>query len=167
MNIEHNSEYLFFPDFSKLSYYENPRNDNENLMNLQYKYLNGRSEKAWTELWSFAVYVSKKMVRDFYRKRKLFHNSSDVYDKAIEATEYVLRRYKKNLWYCCTKNLSSQLFLAVKHVFDYEYQTKSGKLEIEIKKLCIEKNISYEESLELLAPKHSIENYQDTQPQLF
>ena len=113
--------------FVDLPFYESPENEEQQLMNYQYQYLNDNSQVGWAKLWELAYKVTGKILANFCKKRHIGFCSDDYEDKVSEAVLYVLRRYKTSPDYCIKKNFVLQLWYGVKHVLDH--RTKAEKLE--------------------------------------
>lgn len=118
-----------------LLHYENPKNDNEKLMNYQYQFLKFDDKKAWGDLLILAFQVTERLVYSWCKKNKIFMDKEAVADKTSIAVEYVLRRYKSQslIGYCVQKNYIHALRLGVKHAMKYttkiQYNTDNYGLD--------------------------------------
>jgi hypothetical protein len=112
--------------------YENPKNDNEKLCNLQAEFLRTHSKKAEAQLWTTCLEVVHKFINLEQKEKHFFMNEEDKQDKAIEAVEYVMRRYMRHyktqrdkgrmdtqFWAGRTSFLNA-LYGGVKHALYYE-----------------------------------------------
>lgn len=107
-------------------YYENPKNDNEQLFNYQYEYLKHGDQNAYGKLLELALKVIKRLIwRWLESHRKVYWDDITQDEKAMEALVYVLRRYSTRVgWYCST-NFITILQDGVRHVTQYD--TKINK----------------------------------------
>ena len=122
-------------DYKGIPYFENPKNDEERLLRFQYDYLVKGSEKARGKMWSLALVVAERIVRAEREKKKFFLANEDIYDKAMEALEYVFRRYEKTYqktkrrkyrkWFV-SKSFISVIKCGVLHSLYYGAKKKSG-----------------------------------------
>ncbi len=103
-------------------------NDNEKLLELQEEYLKTKSQESWNELFSLSITVCRNIVVSEFIKKKKHFTQEELYNYAVDACIYVLRRYKsygyshgfaapKN--YCIQKNYISALKYGVKHALYY------------------------------------------------
>ena len=138
---------FFFFEFTwqdfidELPFYAEPKNDSEILINLQYAYLAKNDRKAHRDLWLKSIEIAKKLIRNERKQKGFYLDDADFEDKAIEAVEYVLRRYserKDNYCWSVRKNFVSALYNGVRHAL--YYQSKSEQLYTRLKKLEGRKN---------------------------
>ena len=138
---------FFFFEFTwqdfidELPFYAEPKNDSEILINLQYAYLAKNDRKAHRDLWLKSIEIAKKLIRNERKQKGFYLDDADFEDKAIEAVEYVLRRYserKNNYCWSVRKNYVSALYNGVRHAL--YYQSKSEQLYTRLKKLEGRKN---------------------------
>lgn len=138
---------FFFFEFTwqdfidELPFYAEPKNDSEILINLQYAYLAKNDRKAHRDLWLKSIEIAKKLIRNERKQKGFYLDDADFEDKAIEALEYVLRRYserKDNYCWSVRKNYVSALYNGVRHAL--YYQSKSEQLYTRLKKLEGRKN---------------------------
>lgn len=132
---------FFFFEFTwqdfidELPFYAEPKNDSEILINLQYAYLAKNDRKAHRDLWLKSIEIAKKLIRNERKQKGFYLDDADFEDKAIEAVEYVLRRYserKDNYCWSVRKNYVSALYNGVRHAL--YYQSKSEQLYTRLKK---------------------------------
>jgi hypothetical protein len=116
-----------------LPYFPTPQNDNEKMLNFQKELLSG-SRRAEKELWTLAIKVAERMVRKEAKEHQKILDPEEVYDKAMEAVEYVLRRYRKTYrdgrLYAVTKNYISAIYNGVRHAMWIDWQKHRGKVRI-------------------------------------
>ena len=138
---------FFFFEFTwqdfidELPFYAEPKNDSEILINLQYAYLAKNDRKAHRDLWLKSIVIAKKLIRNERKQKGFYLDDADFEDNAIEAVEYVLRRYserKDNYCWSVRKNYVSALYNGVRHAL--YYQSKSEQLYTRLKKLEGRKN---------------------------
>lgn len=109
----------------KLLHFEEPKNDNEWLLNYQYDFYNG-DMSAWHKLWTLSYTVVHRMFTTQIRKNRLHYSFDERYDRELYAVEYVLRRFKKAKPYFIRYDFLKQLKGGVLHAI--YYQTKADKL---------------------------------------
>lgn len=110
-----------------LPYFENPKNDNERLLNLQYEYRKGE-EKALTQIYTISINVCKKFIAAKAKGNRHIRqlSSEQKEEKAIDATNYVIMRFiKKKNWYIKT-SFTAYLYLRVLH--ELYHQRKVDKI---------------------------------------
>ncbi|WP_147612314.1 hypothetical protein [Treponema pectinovorum] len=100
-----------------LTTYEKPRNDNERLCNLQAQYLRTGSKQAEAELWLSCLEIAHKLINKEKREKRFYLDEDEKQDKAIEAVEYVLKRYKKQYKNQRAKGKMNSKYWAVKKSF--------------------------------------------------
>lgn len=91
-------------------------------MELQDRFLAGDSA-AWSELWVLSLEVCKRIITHERQRKGFFLNDDEFEDKAVNAVEYVLRRYRKTYkdgkTYRVKKNFVSALYMGVVHSLYY------------------------------------------------
>lgn len=101
---------------------ENCNDDNKRLLELQDRFFSGDSS-AWAELWILSLQVCRRIIRHEQETKGFFISQDDFKDKAINAVEYVLRRYRKKYKdgrkYRIETNFVSALYFGVKHSLYY------------------------------------------------
>jgi len=131
-----------FQDFvEELPFFAEPKTDSEILINLQYAYLARKDRKAQTALWLKAIVIAKKFIRRERKEKGFFLDDSDFEEKAVEAVEYIMRRYarrKDNYCWSVRKNYVSVIYNGVRHAL--YYQSKTEQLYTRLKKLEGKKN---------------------------
>lgn len=131
-----------FQDFvEELPFFAEPKTDSEILINLQYAYLARKDRKAQTALWLKAIVIAKKFIRRERKEKGFFLDDSDFEEKAVEAVEYIMRRYarrKDNYCWSVRKNYVSAIYNGVRHAL--YYQSKTEQLYTRLKKLEGKKN---------------------------
>jgi len=129
-------EFTYQDFIDELPFFAEPKNDSQILINLQYAYLAKNDKKALGELWLKSIEIAKKLIRNERKQKGFYLDNADFDDKAIEAVEYVLRRYAKrkdNYCWSVRNNFVSALYNGVRHAL--YYQSKSEQLYSRIKKL--------------------------------
>ena len=129
-------EFTYQDFIDELPCFAEPKNDSQILINLQYAYLAKNDKNAFGELWLKSIEIAKKLIRNERNQKGFYLDNADFDDKAIEAVEYVLRRYAKrkdNYCWSVRNNFVSALYNGVRHAL--YYQSKSEQLYSRIKKL--------------------------------
>lgn len=133
-----------YQDFvEELPFFAEPKTDSEILINLQYAYLVRKDRKAQAALWLKAIEIAKKFIRKERKANGFYLEDDDFYEKAVEAVEYIMRRYAKrkdNYCWSVRKNYVSAIYNGVRHAL--YYQSKSEQLYSKLKKLKGRKNDS-------------------------
>lgn len=99
-----------------LPFFENPKNDNEILLNLQSKYKRG-NKKVISQIYTLSVEICKKFISKKAKGNRFIRRLSpdERTEKAIDATNYVVMRLmKKKEWYIKT-SFTAYLYLRVIH----------------------------------------------------
>ena len=109
------------------------RNDNEKLLELQEEYLKTKSQESWNELFLLSLTVCKNIVVSEFVKHKIMFTQEELYNYALDACIYVLRRYKAQCYtfqkratgnYRVKENYISALKYGVKHALYYTNMEK-------------------------------------------
>lgn len=112
--------------------FSEPRNDSEELINLQWRYLALNDKGAWAALWARCLKVAGKLIRKEQKEKGFSLSEYDYEDKKMEAVEYVLRRYSRTYrdksgserrWFV-SKSFISALYGGVRHALYYDAQKK-------------------------------------------
>lgn len=80
---------------------DNPKCDNDYLINYQYEYLINKDGQAFLKMWVLFTKICLKIVKKQLKERGFYCDEDNLQYKADIACEYVLRRYKK---YAIDKN---------------------------------------------------------------
>lgn len=107
------------PNFDTLVFVEQPKNDNDLLLNYQYLFLVKKDRKAWGNLWLLSRKIVRRIMRKIMKEKKLSFTREDFEDKVMNAVEYVLRRYSTNPFYYVKDNFISVLKGGVLHALWY------------------------------------------------
>ncbi len=97
------------------------KNDNDHLMNLQYRYLSG-DFGALDELYTYACMVCRKFIKDQKNAKGFYIATEDVHEKAHNAATYLIKQYITRSDFIVKTNIASYLFLRVVH--ELYYRTK-------------------------------------------
>lgn len=111
-------------DLSGLSHYENPSNDNEHLLELQYQYkVNGKQE-ALAEFYTKAVRVCEKIINQKARRNRFIKrlNEEEREEKAVDATNYIIEKFLKEPNWYIKSNVPAYLYLRVLKELYYRSQ---------------------------------------------
>lgn len=129
-------EFTYQDFLRELPFFAEPKNDSEILINLQYLYLTKQDRIAQRDLWLKSLTIAKRLIKKEQKEKGFFLDESDFDEKAIEAVEYILRRYKKhkdNAHWVVRENFVSAIYNGVRHAL--YYQSKSEQLYSMLKKL--------------------------------
>lgn len=108
-----------FESYKKLKHFEEPKNDNERLLNYQYEFLVLGNKKAWDNLFILATKVAQRIVVKQVRAKHLAVDAIDIPEKVSIAVEYVMRRYKNNSGWVVRDNYISAIKSGVIHALYY------------------------------------------------
>ena len=109
------------PDYSEMPHFDNPQNDNERLLQLQYEYRVNGNRKALDSIFLLGLEICKKLVsKETRRNRHIKHLSlEERNEKAMDAVSYVISSYlKKPAWYL-RKSFMGYLYMRVVHELYY------------------------------------------------
>lgn len=109
-----------------LPFFENPRNDNEVLLSCQHDWLVGNDRSARDRLWILAYRIARRMITAKLTQKGVTFDDELLHDKAVEAVEYVLRRYEYG-WYVRKAYLRAIKWGVVHALF---HRTKAQELEV-------------------------------------
>lgn len=109
----------------ELPHFDNPRNDNERLLNYQYDWLVHQDPEAWEKLWLLSCAVARRMITSMAKKKGFRLSAASLHDKVENAVIYVLRRYDYG-WY-----VKKAYLKAIKEavVHSLWYRTKAQRME--------------------------------------
>lgn len=122
-------------EIDDLSFFEKPENDNQRLMNLQYEYYHGRTEKL-DEMFLLLLEIARKIISKEAKEKKLIFSTDHKEELAVDSVSLVIEQILKN-------NLKikaswiAYLYLQVKKTM-YS-RTKAERLE----DYCIKNNIDF------------------------
>ena len=106
-----------------LPYFDRPQDDNQRLLNCQYKWLVYGDKKAETELWLLTQKVARRMVKGIIARRHLRFSGAQVKERIDNAVFYVLRRFKDESGKLTGYAIRKAFLLAIKcgviHAMDY------------------------------------------------
>jgi len=118
--IQHEKDVKEAQKLMNLPYFQNPKGDNQVLLNLQHDYIKNGDTEAWGKLLTLAYEVSKRLIWQWLREhRDVFLDEIAQEEKASIAMEYVLRRYSKNVGWYVDKNFIGALKGGVMHAMSY------------------------------------------------
>lgn len=110
--------------YSDLPFFDVARNDNEVMLNMQYRYLMFNDKKAYTVMWVLAQKLCGKFVHKEMKKHNLHFDKDYFEDLVINAVEYVLRRYTTTPGYYVKQSFTSELYNGVRHALWYRGQSE-------------------------------------------
>lgn len=122
-------------EIDDLSFFEKPENDNQRLMNLQYEYYHGRTEKL-DKIFLLLLEIARKIISKEAKEKKLIFSRDHKEELAIDSVSLVIEQILKNKLKIKT-NWIAYLYLQVKKTM--YTRTKAGKLE----DYCIKNNIDF------------------------
>ena len=109
----------------ELPHFEEPKNDNERLLNYQHDWLVHRNPEAWEKLWLLSCTVARRMITAMARKKGFKLSEATLHDKVENAVIYVLRRYDYG-WYVRKAYLKAIKEAVVHSLW---YRTKAQRME--------------------------------------
>ena len=115
------------PPLPTLPYFEKPATENERLLNLQYEYRHG-SDLALQKLYKIGTKICLRFINAIGKKNKhvRFLSPSEKYDKAQNASAYILEQYLKSEYFYIAKNYPGYLYLRV--LFELYYRREVDKI---------------------------------------
>lgn len=137
-----------------LVHFDEPKTDNDVMLNLQYEYLRNGSEEAKAQLWSMAYKMASNILHGYLARKKL-HISEDEKDEKIGlAVIDVMKRYEK-IYYRGNKEQREA------RLYPYVYSVKNYVLQFQ---LAIKKTFGYVPHLEFeLVRLEDIEAQENTE----
>lgn len=118
-----------------LPFFEKPENDNQRLMNLQYEYYHGRTEKL-DKIFLLLLEIARKIISKEEKEKKLIFSRDHKEELAIDSVSLVIEQILKNKLKIRTSFIA-YLYLQVKKTM-YS-KTKAEKLE----DYCIKNNVDF------------------------
>lgn len=104
----------------ELPYYEEPRNDNQRLLNFQKEYRDG-DETALVRMYSLSKTIAWKYINKISRKnkkvRRLCREEREA--KAEDAATYIIEQLKTRRFFAITSSFTGYLWLRVMHELFY------------------------------------------------
>ena len=122
-----------------LPYFENPKGDNQILLNYQHDYIKYGDTAAWGKLLELAFEVTKRLIWKWLKEhRDVYLDDISQDEKASIAMEYVLRRYTKNVGWYVDKNFIGALKGGVMHAMSYT--SKIEEMTVVVEDVHLERN---------------------------
>lgn len=112
------------PDFDKLPAFENPKDDNEKLFNLQFRYRTKGDKTALAEMYYICARVCKKLLHKEINVVKKKHIS--ITEKAHNCAEYIIEQFLSREDFVIKKSFIAYCYLRVQH--ELFYQSKSDSI---------------------------------------
>lgn len=103
-----------------LPHYEDPKNDNERLLELQYQFKHGDPD-ALQKIYKLSYQICMKFINSEAKRNKHIRRL-DYYDKlekAHNAATYILEQYVKRETFSIKKNYPGYLYLRIQHELYY------------------------------------------------
>lgn len=122
-------------EIDDLPFFEKPENDNQRLMNLQYEYYHGRTEKL-DKIFLLLLEIARKIISKEAKEKKIFFSAEHKNGLAIDSVSLVIEQILKNRLKIRTSFIA-YLYLQVKKTM-YS-KTKAKRLE----DYCIKNNINF------------------------
>lgn len=122
-------------EIDDLPFFEKPENDNQRLMNLQFEYYHGRTEKL-DEMFLLLLEIARKIISKEAKEKKLIFSMDHKEELAIDSVSLVIEQILKNKLKI-KANWLAYLYLQVKKTM-YS-KTKARKLE----DYCIKNDINF------------------------
>lgn len=122
-------------EIDRLPFFEKPENDNQRLMNLQYEYYHGRTEKL-DEIFLILLGIARKIISKETKEKKLIFSMDHKEELAVDSVSLVIEQILKNKLKIKASWLA-YLYLQVKKTM-YS-RTKAERL----KDYCIKNNIDF------------------------
>ena len=120
-------------EIDDLPFFEKPENDNQRLMNLQYEYYHGRTEKL-DKIFLLLLEIARKIISKEAKEKKLIFSRDHKEELAIDSVSLVIEQILKNKLKIRTSFIA-YIYLQVKKTM-YS-KTKAEKLE----DYCIKNNV--------------------------
>ena len=109
-----------FYDRTALPYFENPKDDNELMFTLQYRYLKNKDLAARDELYKMGYKLLHRLLWAEMRKSAgLYLDEEQQSELVATAFVYVFRRYEKGRGYTVDKNFIVVLRGGIRHALQY------------------------------------------------
>ena len=122
-------------EIDRLPFFKNSENDNQRLMNMQYEYYHGRTEKL-DEMFLLMLKIARKIISKEAKEKRLIFSVEHKDELAVDSTSLVIEQILKNRLKIRTSFIA-YLYLQVKKTM-YS-KTKAEKLE----DYCIKNNINF------------------------
>lgn len=114
-----------------LKTFDNPKNDNEILFNLQYRLIKNNDWAAFGEMWQITEKVAERIIVKILKGRKVWRDPEEIADMVQETCEYLLRRYKTRENYYITTNFIIAIKDSVRHALDYKADIKKSTVYLD------------------------------------
>lgn len=105
-------------DFSTLPYFTEPKNDNEQLFNLQYEYRNNGIQSAIATMYTLLQRISAKIITKECKKRKI--RGINRKEKAQDVATYIVEQFLSREDFVIEKSFVAYCFLQSKHELTYK-----------------------------------------------
>lgn len=104
----------------KLKSFDNPKNDNEVLFNLQKEFIETGKESTYWQLWQQTALVAERIIKKTVKARRLNWADDEIKDKVSDTCLYLLRRYKTRKNYYVKVNFIEAIKDSARHALDYQ-----------------------------------------------
>lgn len=122
-------------EIDSLPFFEKPENDNQRLMNLQYEYYHGRTEKL-DKIFLLLLKIARKIISKEAKEKKLLFCSAYKEELAVDSASLVIEQMLKNRLKIRTSFIAYLYFQVKKTMYS---KTKAEKLE----DYCRHNNINF------------------------
>lgn len=104
-----------------VQHYAEPKNDNERLLEYQYKYIKQGEQQALTDMYLLGYQICRKYINTEARRNKhiRFLDDGEKEEKAHNAITYVIARYKSVDGFHISRSFTGYLFLRIQHELYY------------------------------------------------
>lgn len=111
-----------------LPYFDTPKNDNERLLNYQWRYKEQGDENALNDMYKLGYTVAAKFITNIGKRNKHVKElcGSDKEEKAHNAITYIIARYLQKKDFAINESFTAYIYLRVQH--ELFYQRKVDKI---------------------------------------
>lgn len=105
----------------ELPFFENPRSDNERLLQFQYEFRHG-DKNALDKMYRLGFEIAMKFINTQAKRNSYIRSLGfdEKVEKANDATTYIIEQYLKRPDFSILKNWPGYLFLRVQHELYYQ-----------------------------------------------
>lgn len=105
----------------KLPFFENPKDDNEKLLNLQFEYKHGK-QQALNAMYNVGLLVALKHITKVSKKNRFVRalSESEKNEKAHNAITYLVEKFLAENDFVITKNFLACIYFRVLHELFYK-----------------------------------------------
>lgn len=111
------------PDFDKLPFFDNPKDDNEKLFNLQFRYRVNGDKMALSEMYCACKNICKKLFHKEINAVKKRHLS--ITEKSHNCAEYIVEQFLSRDDFVIEKSFVAYCYLRVRYELFYQSKPDS------------------------------------------